>query len=189
MFILGEVFVWIFLCTICVSYEKGYFAFWSTVILAVCLWFSGLNVFTWAWANPKLLAQWIFVYILAGIVWGTFKFVVKLRKARNEYVKDKERYLKYTGCTGLAKQEERTAKTWIEQCKRGYNGSEDYAPTVNKNKENIMFWAWWWPFSIISFFFEDLIVEIWNMSWRFMKGLLDGIRTSVLGEAAKDLDE
>ena len=181
MFILGELIVWAFFCTVFVSYEKGYFAFWTTAILSVGLWFAGFNVFTWAWDNPKLLAQGLFVYILAGIVWATFKFVVKLRKARNKYIADKKEYFRSNPRI--------TDEAWIAKIKGSYGGTENYAPTVNQNKENIMFWAWWWPFSVIGFFFEDLIVELWNMSWNFMKGFLNGIRSTVLGEAAKDLDD
>ena len=51
-----------------------------------------------------------------------------------------------------------------------------------------MFWAVWRPFSIIGFLFSDLIKEAWNMAWNFIKGFLNRIRSTVLGEASKDLD-
>jgi hypothetical protein len=112
-----------------------------------------------------------------GVVWSTFKFWRKLRKAQAAYVQAKTIEMK----TGI------TEDQFIKNICR-YD-KEKYAPTVIQNKGNILFWAWHWPFSLIAFLCEDLLKEIWRMSWRMIKGLMESIRAASLGEAARDLDD
>ena len=180
MLLFGELIVWAVLCTVFISYERGVMAFWATVVACGVLWLTGINVAMLAWANPLLVAQGLVAYMIVGFCWATFKFVVKLRKARNKYIVAKANYLGYD--------ETRTEQGWIENVKNTYGGKEQYAPTVSRNKGTIMFWAWWWPFSVISFFIEDLIRELWNMSWKVIRSFFEKIRSKILGEAAKDLD-
>ena len=180
MFIFGELIIWAIFCIIFISYEKGFAAFYSTLILGVALWISGINVVMWSWSNPKLLAQYSLCYIGVGLGWAIFKFVVMLNAAKNTYIEDKKEYL-----SG----DERTEEMWIHKVKHSYDGVQSYAPTVTENKEEIMFWLIWWPFSIFSFFLQDVMTGICRQLWKLVSGILNGIRVSVLGVAAKDLDE
>ena len=41
---------------------------------------------------------------------------------------------------------------------------------------------------MITFVCEDMIRELWNLSWRCIKSFFEKIRTKCLGEAARDLD-
>lgn len=185
--------LWCFFCTIFIGYEKGWFAFWGTVLAGVAAYFLGYNVPVWAWNNPMLVAQGFIAYGVIGTLWGSFKFVMKLNKAKKLYIKDKQKWLAVA--PDFYKQDHRfyapvrDEKTWIKHCKESYDYHTKYAPTVNENKENIFFWSFWWPFSMLSFFLSDFITEIFEFVWKFVKGFLEGIRKGVLGEAAKDLDD
>jgi hypothetical protein len=183
--------IWFVLCTTFVTYEMGWGAFWVTAAMAVIAhFFLGFSIVAFAIASPVALASWIAMYAVAGLGWASFKFFVKLRKARRLYVTNKTDWL---AGADLAKDLvlhetyiPRLEEEWIIKAKRGC--TERYAPTVYANKQKIMFWAWWWPFSMVNFLLEDLIREVWNASWRAIKSVMEGVRKFALGEAAKDLD-
>lgn len=182
MLLIGGLIAWAVICTVLVAYEMGVAAGIVSAVTGGLLWLVfEINIFSYALNNPLQVAQGLGAWMAVGFVWATFKFVVKLRKARNRYVDDKQAWLHDADGT-------RTEAAWIDKVRNSYGDKENYAPTVNANKGNIMFWAWWWPFSMIAFLFEDLIREIWNASWRAIKAFLERIRASILGEAARDLD-
>lgn len=183
MFIIIELILWALLCTLFISNEKGIAAGVTCLIGAGALWLSGFNVFKWAYNNPELFGQGLVAYLLVGFLWATFKFCVKMRKARNRYVRDKADYLSGAERDGS----QRTEQMFIDICRTSYK-KNGYAPSVNDNKVNILFWAWWWPFSIIAFLLEDLLRELVNFSWKGIKAVFEGIRGKLLGEAARDLD-
>jgi hypothetical protein len=190
MFIFAVPILWIVVCTVFIAYEIGWGAFVCTAVAAVLAhFFLGFSIFGLAMASPMLFAKWGAAYVGAGLVWASFKFFIKLRKARSSYVKDKKAWLKEIdvfrqGVTAEVTQ--RTEADWIGKIRR--TNTENYAPTVGMNKERIMFWAWWWPFSMVNFLLEDLIRELWNASWRAIRTVMEGVRKVALGEAAKDLD-
>ena len=184
-----DVIVWGFVCSICISYEKGWLAFWASTAAMFGAFLLGYNIPMMAWNNPMLVAQYAAIYIGIGAVWASFKFIWKLRKARSLYIKDKTKWLKGIGEFVTDESKGRTEEQWIKYCKsHTYEYQEIYAPTVSANKSRIMLWMTWWPFSVISFFFADLLSEVWDFVWQFVKGFLEGIRKTVLGEAAEDLD-
>ena len=184
-----EVFVWGLICSVCISYEKGWAAFWFTLLGIVGAKLLGYDILVWIWLDPAVVVKYALIYIAIGAVWGSFKFIWKLRKARNTYIKDKTKWLNGKTIVSDDPAKARTEEQWIEHCKdRIYNHKEMYAPTVSANKFKIILWMTWWPFSVIAFFFDDLLTEVWNGVWKIVKGFLEAIRKYVLGEAAKDLD-
>jgi hypothetical protein len=179
MILLGLIIAWAVIVAVLVAYEMGIAAGIVTAVAAGVLWFvEGINLFAYVTSNPLDVARGLGAWMLIGFVWSTFRFVVKLRKARNRYVDDKASAI--SGGT--------PEQAFIERVRNSYTERERYAPTVNNNKSNIMFWAWWWPFSMIAYIFEDMIRELWNASWRAIKAFFERIRSTVLGEAARDLD-
>lgn len=183
--------IWGLACLAFVSYELGWGAFWATVILAVLAhFFLGFSVFTLAITSPVLFAKYAAGYLGIGLGWSSLKFWFKMRKARKQYVTDKREWLskedvKTDGVNSVALP--RTEAQWIERVK--YQGTASkYAPTVSQNKWNILRWLWWWPFSVVTFLFEDLIRELWELSWKAVRDIFSGIRRLALGEAARDLD-
>jgi hypothetical protein len=136
----------------------------------------GFNPFTWLWANPLLFGQFLVLYAGVGLVWACVKWSVKLRKARVKYVTAKSDYLR---------DRNGTEQDFIDLARRY---KSEYAPTVERNKGNIGFWCMWWPFSMVAFIFEDMIREVWNLSWKFLSGFFGGMRKRILGEASRDLD-
>lgn len=179
MFLLIELIIWAVICLVFVSYEKGVGAFVATGIAGVVACFvAGFNPFTWLWANPLIFGQLCIAYVGIGLIWSSVKWYAKLRKSRKLYLEAKADW--------VAKG--KTEQSFIETVRGAYGDKERYAPTVSRNKSNLGFWCIWWPFSIIAFMFEDLIRELWNLSWKFLKNMFEGMRRRTLGEAARDLD-
>jgi hypothetical protein len=176
-----ELFAWFVLCTLFVSFEKGWFAFWGTLAFIAALTFSGFNIFTWLKINYMLVPEMLAIYLLIGIAWACLKFIIKCRKARKLYLTDKDNYL--TATPHPNDKNPRTLDTWMGYVSDGYGGTEKYNPTVNANKSNLGFWTWWWPFSMVSFFFEDFFKKIVDTVWAMTKGLFGQIRNAALGEA------
>ena len=173
--------IWGLACLAFVSYELGWGAFWATVIFATLAhFFLGFSVVTLALTSPILLAKYAAGYLGIGLGWSSLKFWFKMRKARKEYIKDKQEY--------IASGPGRTQQEFIDMKKRSSFDRSHYAPTVAQHKWNILRWLWWWPFSMVTFLFEDLIRELWELSWKIIRDIFSGIRKAALGEAARDLD-
>ena len=114
MFILIDLIIWAVLCTVFVAYERGIAAFVATLAGCVALWFSGINVFMYAYQNPMVVAQGLVAWMVVGFVWATVKFIIKLRKAQGRYVADKATYMLPGG--------EYTEERWIDRVKSSHGG-------------------------------------------------------------------
>ena len=178
MFLLVELVVFAVIVLLFVAHEKGVGAFVATLAGGgIACFLAGVNPFVWIWANPLFAIQIVAAYMLVGLGWGMFKFFLKLTKARKAYLKEKADWIN----------EGKSEQSFIDKIRNSYS-KETYAPTVNRNKSNIGFWCVWWPFSVVSFAFSDLIQKTFELSWKMIKGMFGGMRSRVLGEAARDLD-
>ena len=174
-----EIAVWLLACTIFISFESGMGAAVASLVFGVILFFSAdINILTWAWANWSIVLYFAGLYLVIGLGWAIVKFIWKCRKARGKYIEDKNEFIS----------KGRTAEEFIKQVKSSSGAKEGYAPKLSQNKENILFWGWWWPFSLIATFFDDFFRKLVDLSWTAVKDLFEGIRKAALGEAAKDLD-
>lgn len=180
-----EVVLWFAFVSLCVSHDKGVAAFFVTVGVTIALYFTGINVYAYAWNNPLDVATGAVLWMVLGFLTSTLLFIRMLRKSSKLYAKDKKAFLEGTF---LSHVEDRTEQGFIAYVKDQWGLKEKYAPTVSRNKSKIMFWAIWWPFAIVSHFFSNFIIGFFDKTWKFLKAWLENIRCKVLGEAAKDLD-
>lgn len=171
--------VWMLVTTGMIVGEKGWGAFWLTAITIGVLAIAGVNVPMYIWSNPMMVLEASFQYLVLGLIWSSTKFFIKLRKARHQYLTDKKE------AAGDSIEQE---KKFIQSVKSSPTKMLMYAPRVRDFKSDLVFWMFWWPFSIIDFFLEDFVKHIVDAVWSVTKNIFEGIRKVALGQAAKDLE-
>jgi hypothetical protein len=141
--------------------------------LFVIPWVLGTNPFVWIIQNPGLLLANILQYAFLGVAYAFFRWTY-LNINEANYIK--------ANYDSLKKQWEesqqvlpRTFEEWLIRC--------EYITLVSRNKSKVARWVVWWPFSLISFFFSDLIVDfmkkVANIMYTLFGNVFRNIQISV----------
>jgi hypothetical protein len=141
--------------------------------LFVIPWVLGTNPFVWIIQNPGLLFANILQYAFLGVAYAFFRWTY-LNINEANYIK--------ANYDNLKKQWEesqqvlpRTFEEWLIRC--------EYITLVSRNKSKVARWVVWWPFSLISFFFSDLIVDfmkkVANIMYTLFGNVFRNIQISV----------
>lgn len=133
--------------------------------LFIVPWFLGTNPFVWIINNPSLLVANILEYSVIGLAYAFFRWAY-LNITQANYIKDNYDSLK---------------KQWEDSSFKGSHTFEqwlilyDYITPISNNKSKVARWVVWWPFSLISFFFSDLIVDFIRKLGNIMYSLFGNV--------------
>jgi hypothetical protein len=142
--------------------------FWLVIFLLFTHLGGIWNVFSVIPANPLKFFVFLFGYFLIGILWSMFKFKLHLRKLRieiNDTIID---------CKAVWKN--RNDRNDSPVMLKEYIDNTTYplrnSMALQYNKERILIWCMWWPFSMV-----------WAMLRDFVKNLFDYLINDVFKRA------
>lgn len=136
------------------SFKDGEEIWWLVVpILIITLAMSGTSGLFYPFQHPSETLAFTLQYMLLGIVYAVFRWThLSIREARriksshdslfNGFQQDCQQYSKYRGGT---------FEFWLTD--KGYMSS------ISRSKMRLARWIVWWPFSLVGYFFSDLIVD------------------------------
>lgn len=101
----------------------------------------------------------LIVWVIAGIIWAFIKWYFFL--ADSKIAQDE-------GHESLIRQHEKYPTTYKHPGKVKY-----FIPTAIENKERIITWMIYWPFSIIAQIFGNWIAKMYNRIYRRISGTFD----------------
>ncbi len=224
--VLGTPWFWLFLIAPAllliwlVEDERAGFAL-ATVVLFAAIWamFGDPKIVPWIIANPFKVAEYIGIYIVAGIGWGFVKWFFQVLRAKDKYekmraafVKDQDGYSKRSQLRKLGDNHQRRdteaykaaeAAIKAQPKKTGFDKVlfKDYAaneariditsfpPKAYDNKGKIVFWMSYWPFSATWTLINDPVTRFYNFLYRRLGAAFDHISHSMFGKYKDDLTE
>src|SRR3989344_2984528 len=184
LFVFGSVWFWLLLIAtsgfLCVfsEHKKG---LWATFFLFVTLllFFSGnFGVLVFLKENPFTVLLSVVGYFVLGAVWSYFKWDLYLEDEKEVYEEFKK---EWTNKDGTWKREDDAKNTYpyLQMKHIVENGALG-------EKERIVTWMAFWPWSFVWTFINDFVLKIFNRIFRFMRGLYDRTTARILGDIAHD---
>jgi hypothetical protein len=167
--------------TIASAKEAGWLSFWILVLFIIMSIGFNMPWVAFVTANPWILLPYAGMYLLMGVFWCLFKYMRIVRERVKKY---------HTDCAEWIQKNERK----IAESSDGKLSEDDFYKQLNKferdkynfdlmrEKERILTWLWWWPFSTIAFVLCDLFEWIWDLSFRVIRGLLENVKKIIQGD-------
>lgn len=118
--------------------------------------------------HPKDIALWAAAYLPIGIAWSFFRWWRVLKNKGAEILADKADFKPGYG-----------GKTWKEFV-------DNRMPKAGDNKQRIVCWIMYWPFSAASYVLFDILCDIGNWLYAQLSGLYtrmaDHVKASIYGD-------
>lgn len=173
MFVVGEIGFFVFLgCTLWLMAwaVEAMFSKFATIVFLLAAFLiataNGVNLIDTVWNNPFQTVGWLFGYVVIGVLWTFFKydrFAAKCARAIKEW-------------------KDRHGDKW----QRHINiAASERDPRPEKNKERIMLWLMYWPFSML----HDLVTDFYDVVYSTISDRLNAIMVRRLGtDVMKELE-
>jgi hypothetical protein len=195
----GILLVWLAALFVTVEYEKGIFAFLSTVAYGVLLQFVfHVDVVHIVLHNPMWIIAGMAVYFPIGAAWSFFRWYMFVHAELSKYVDFKTKWLISKGQTSFEDIPDNLKEEWIKYLEgqegssySGYIDRKDLVkpPLVREHKDKILRWIGYWPISAIAWAFNDMIRGFCKMIYGRIANWLQSISNKVFEKVKKDLPD
>lgn len=170
------VFFWIatvvvlLVCSILIISDNGIGAAVATVIyLGLIWWFSGIDVLGLVSDHWKSLLIGAPIYIIIGIAWSIYKWILYCRQALQRVIDYKVSEIANWRRNYPKKSESMSdAEVWVAVL-------EQARPIATQHNDDVCRWIFWWPFSILGYFFSDLLRDFGRFLVSSLSGIYDRI--------------
>lgn len=154
-----------------VAYEENTGGFISLVIYgAVVHFFCHINLFSFIQDHWKDLAIGASLYVVAGILWSIIRWTLFVRDTRDAYLAAK------AAVDQTLPQDKIQAR--YAEIQQEFKYSHKFPPQPLYFQEKIISWTAYWPVSIVSFVFSDLVVRFFNRIYKTFSGIYTKISDS-----------
>lgn len=146
--------------------------------------FSNFSIIPFVQGFWKFILLGLLAYGIIGFVWGVFKWKNFLIKKHSRYLKDKKKFLDkhkldVTDIPPAFKEE------WEGSIGSKYN----VIPRAEDNKERIISWMTFWPWSFLWFLLNDPIKWFYNTLYYYAADLFQSMANRQFKDINKDLPE
>ncbi len=162
----------------------------SLLTVFVCLitlhLLSSFNITTLIQSHWKFFIIFIFSYLCIGPAWGIFKWKLYIEKQHNKYLEFKRKFI--TKC-GIKTND--TPDQYKEKFLREFQYEFDYKsiiPQVDKNKERIITWMTFWPWSALWTLINDPIRAFYNYVYGRIADVLQKMVSKRFADVTKDFE-
>jgi len=150
-----------------IEYEKPFSAF---LVIAVTLsmfeFGAGYDLFAWVVSNPLLTVEFIVGYIVLGIMWSIAKWFFFVLNARDRYSAKRQQWLK----------DLKLGETLEQYIIRARPSAYDqFPPSPVANRDRIILWMAYWPFSALWTLINDPLKRIWRFTFNRITAFLTWI--------------
>lgn len=147
-----------------------------TVLVALVLYqlVGGVDILGYIKSNPLSLFKWAGVYLVLGVVWGTFKWWLYAHKQLDSFKEFKASFLQSHNVVG-DKVPDNLKEKWLDKSNHLY----DFPPKVSRHKSRIIRWMAYWPTSVLWTLADDFIRKIYTVIYNKISSTLQRISNSV----------
>jgi hypothetical protein len=179
-----------------IDFENGVAATWLSILLGFLIIIK-FEIFAMIAVNPWYTVLAIFGYLAIGIIWSVFKWYLLLKnrislinKIRNKFPNDLNTTWSQLWTADLIgypdKAFELTVENHLDKMKVSIM---EKMPTAVRNKDLIIMWLSYWPYSVVSSIFTDLIKNLLKNIYNMMSNLYNKIADDMTTEFLNDLDK
>lgn len=147
----------IFTIFVLICFDQGMISLGVLIAATIASWMLGVWTADLILAHQKAAIWFLVFYVPLGILWATLKWYLYCSKlARNvgKYITEQETAIRNAGNTP-----ERVAQMMADVRDRLWSRFEKLPPLVGNHKGDLIRWMAWWPFSVLSSIFSDLVRE------------------------------
>lgn len=189
LFALGSLGFWILLAVetvvllALIEHERPWVGSLTLIVTGALLhFFGGINLVALAVENPGGAGLLLGLYFVAGAVWATVKWFLFVLRKKEDYLEAKERWRPQDEMYQHSNSKEAEAKlTWdTSNMRRHYlNSKGGLAPLVRENKERVMLWMVYWPWSAVWTVINDPIKRLFRAIFNMLQDTLQAISNRV----------
>lgn len=166
--------------------ERSFGALTLLIVLyiSVTTGFTDLNIFKVIHNNLLSTMFAVCLYIPIGLGWSVFKIYERAKKFKQNVLDNKIESIQKL--EEYKKQRDRFSK---EECDMPIEDlwkshiKKEIADFLRTNKQNIIFWSIYWPFSMISYILKDLLYDI----FKYFVDKISGVYEKIVNKVFKDI--
>ncbi len=150
--------------------------------LLLLQWFGDVKVFSAISTNPSLALLALLAYLVVGAVWSIAKWYFYLHRRREVYNDKRFRILRDYRVDKVSDLQQRDKESVVRQLR-------DYAaqPKARENKQRIIVWMAYWPWSLVWTFFSDFVRRLCHHIYEWLHRLYQAISDHVWKGVEDDL--
>ncbi len=141
---------------------------------ALLMWRADFDPFAWASSHVTELLIGVLIYLAAGVVVSTVKWVSYLKKISRALVEFRAREKIAAGTALTDKQVQEFYNFHRSVMKR-----PALPPKVSQHKEFITLWMMFWPVTALVTLLEDFLQEIYLALYNFVAGFFQSISNRI----------
>lgn len=150
----------------------------------LCYMFGDLNIAELILAHKKEALLYLLAYVLAGTLWGVFKWYLFVKKQYAKYTKLKVNWLSNRNIAGTVIPEN-LKDEWAKSIQ--YSPIKDYLrPKASENKNLLYRWMAFWWVSIFWTLSHDFVKGIFKAIYNYLGSMLQGISDSIYKDTDSD---
>ena len=181
--------LFVVLCVLVGLTENEKWGYASGIIVVGFIFLAQMHIFNIVhYANTHLanLIWFVVKYIGIGVIWGLFKWVRFVYRKKGQYKSVLNSFLKEQNATEL---NDELRFKWNTKL----NGYGQYIsisaipPVASENKEKIINWMAFWPFSMLGTLLNDFLTEVWNAIYDSIGGTYDKIARAIYKDVSGDI--
>jgi hypothetical protein len=191
--------VWVVVLWFFVETEHGLLGLLSTAIyLALLQWGFHVDVLYWFVHHLGHIFVGIGFYAALGAAWAFWRWYLFAHEQLEPYFKMRSEWLSSKGQSNLDYIPEDLKEEWVKYLEEdktyGYSNTPSRkslcsTPKVMKYKTKIMRWIGYWPISVLSWIFNDMVRAMVKMVYTSIADRLQAIAHNVFAKVRKDLPE
>jgi len=181
--------IWLVAVWLLTENEHGFIGLLSTIAYAMVLQLAfKVDVAGWLLSHPLAIGIFAVLYLFIGSGWSFWRWFLFVKDKREPYDQMKTEWLSSKGETTFSTIPAHLKEEWVKYIEAGYNRKElCKTPQVRDYKSKVLRWIGYWPISVISWAFNDMIRRFVKIVYNYIHDWLQSIANRVFATVKNDL--
>ena len=182
---------WFIILWVLVEKDHGFLGLLSLVAYGCLLQFGfKMDVVGWILSHPIPLIIFGCLYFFIGAGWGFWLWFLFAKDQKEPYLNKRTDWLVSKGETKFDSIPISLKEEWAKYVNDHYEiRNMMKPPLVRDHKAKVMRWIGYWPLSLITWAFNDMIRRFVKMVYNYIHDWLQGIANRVFADIKQDLPQ
>lgn len=181
--------LWLGLVWALTENDHGILGLLSTIGYCCILQFVfHVDIAGWVLKNPWHLTLFVGGYFIAGSIWSFWRWFLFVRDKLEPYNKLKAEWLLKKGVVQFDVIPDELREDWVKYIEEDYQRRDLVkTPLVRDNRSKIMRWIGYWPLSVVTWAFNDMVRRFVKIIYNSIHDWLQSVANRVFSKVKKDL--